>query len=181
MSGRSFWWQAIGIIVIVFGVILLLSSLGVRVGNAPGILLAVVVILLGAWFVWRSRRWGGVERDAFAGTVRVGGPGWQMQSGRHSVVFGELKLDLAQVTIPDGEHRLEFDAFMGSIAVTVPKEVGVSASGHAFLGAVSLLGQRADGIDRTLEVTSPGYAEAPKKLVIHAGVFAGDVRIQYPS
>ena len=38
MSGRSFWWQAIGIIVIVFGVILLLGSLGVRVGNAPGIL-----------------------------------------------------------------------------------------------------------------------------------------------
>ena len=181
MSGRSFWWQAIGIIVIVFGVILLLGSLGVRVGNAPGILLAVVVILLGVWFVWRSRRSAGPVRETFAGTVSVGGSGWQVKTGRYSVVFGELKLDLAQATIPDGEHRLELDGFMGSIVVTVPKEVGVSASGRAFLGSVNLLGQRVDGIDRSLEVTSPGYAEAPKKLLIHAGVLAGDVRVHYAS
>jgi len=179
MSGRSFWWPAVGIIVIVFGVILLLNSLGVHIGSAPGIILAVVVILLGVWLVWRSRRSAGPARDAFAGTVRVGGQGWQVQSGRHSVVFGELRLDLTQATIPDGEHRLDVDAFMGSIVVTVPKEVGVSASGHAFMGAVNLLGQRADGIDRSLEATSPGYAEASKKLRIHATVFAGDVRVQY--
>ncbi|MDP3064566.1 MAG: cell wall-active antibiotics response protein LiaF [Chloroflexota bacterium] len=181
MGGRSFWWQAIGILVIVFGVILLLNSVGVRVGNAPGILLAVVVIVLGVWFVWRSRRWSGPGRETFAGTVSVGGSGWQVKAGRYSVVFGEIKLDLTQATVPDGEHRIDLDGFMGSIVVTVPKEVGVSASGHAFLGSVSLLGQRADGIDRTLDVASPGYAEAAKKLVIHAGVFAGDVRVQYAS
>lgn len=179
MAARSFWWTAVGIIVIVIGVILLLGALGIDIGNALGVVVAVVIILVGVWLLWRRRPGPAAGRDTFAGSVRMGGPGWKVETSRHSITFGEMRLDLTQSDIPAGEHRLDLDAFMGSVVVTVPKDVGVSATGHAFLGAVNLLGQRADGIDRSLSVTSPGYAEAAKKLIIDVSTFAGDVRVQY--
>ncbi len=181
MNGRNTGRLVIGVAILVLGVLLLLGTLGVGVGKVFGILFAIIIIVLGLWILWRStnRQRGMANEDAFAGTVHYATPGWKLKSGRYAVTFGELKMDLTSAAIDEGEHRLELDAFMGSIVVTLPRDVGASASGHALLGAVRILGQRAEGVDRTLEAATDGYATAPKRIAIRADVFAGDINIQY--
>ena len=94
--------------------------------------------------------------------------------------MGEIKLDLTEATIPEGEHKLTIQGLIGEIEVLVPRHVGVSAWGRVnTAGSVKVLGQQADGISRSLEASSPDFDSAPRKVKIEASLMVGEVSIEY--
>jgi hypothetical protein len=181
MNERFLWWQTLGALVIVVGILLLLAVLGIlgSPGQAVGIIFGAVLIMMGLYVLLRFRPGGGPARDALAGSIRRAGPNWTLEGGRYQVGLGEIRLDLTRAHIPEGEHRLDLECFMGSISVIVPRIVGVNARGHSTVGSVSILGQKADGFGRTVSVRSSDYATTRRRLVIDADVVMGEIRIEH--
>ena len=181
MNDRFLWWQTLGVLVILVGVLLLLAVLGIlgSPGQAVGIIFGAILIMMGLYVLLRFRPGGGTARDALAGSIRRSGPNWTLQNERYQVGMGEIRLDLTRAHIPEGEHHLDLECFMGSIAVIVPRIVGVSARGHCTLGSVSIFGEKADGAGRRVTVRSADYAAAMRKLVIEADVMMGEIRMEY--
>lgn len=179
MNDRFLWWQTLGVLVIVVGILLLLAVLGIlgSPGQAVGVIFGAILIMMGLYVLMRFRPGGGTARDALAGSIRRSGPDWTLQHERYQMGMGEIRLDLTQAHIPEGEHRIDLECFMGSIAVTVPRIVGVSARGHCTLGSVSILGEKADGVGRTVAIRSADYTESSRKLLIEADVMMGEIRI----
>lgn len=181
MNQRLLWWQALGVLVIVVGVLLLLAVLGIigSLGQVVGIIFGAVLIIMGLYVLLRFRPTGGVAKDALVGSMRRFGPGWSLQSDSYQVGVGEIRLDLTQAHILEGEYRLALECFIGSISVVVPRIVALNARGHASLGSVAILGQKAEGIGRTLSVRSPDYGASTRRLVVDAEVALGEVKIEY--
>jgi len=181
MDGRFLWWQTLGTLVIIVGVLLLLAVLGIlgSPAQAVGIIFGSILIVLGLYVLLRFRPGGGSARDALAGSIRRSGPDWTLDNERYQVGLGEIHLDLTRAYIAEGEHRLDLECFIGSINVVVPRIVGVSASAHCSMGSISVLGEKADGIGRTVTARSSDYGAAVRKLVIDADVAMGEIRIEY--
>ena len=72
MNGRFLWWQTLGVLVIVVGVLLLLAVLGVigSPGQAVGIIFGAIFILMGLYVLLRFRPAEGGGRDALMGSIR---------------------------------------------------------------------------------------------------------------
>lgn len=183
MDGRFLWWQTLGILVIVVGVLLLLAVLGIlgSPGQAVGIIFGSILIVMGLYVLFRFRPGPSSARDALAGSVRRSGPNWTLDNERYQVGLGEIRLDLTRAYIAEGEHRLDLECFIGSINVIVPRIVGVDATAHCSAGSLFVLGEKADGIGRTVTVRSADYGAALRKLVIDADVAMGEIRIEYGS
>lgn len=183
MDGRFLWWQTLGMLVIVLGVLLLLAVLGIlgSPGQAIGIIFGCIFIFMGLYVLLRFRPGSasGSARDALAGSIRRTGPDWTLGNERYQVGIGEIRLDLTRAYIAEGEHRLDTECFIGSIIVIVPRIVGVNARAHCSMGSVSVLGEKADGIGRTVTIRSSDYGAAVRKLVIDADVAMGEIRIEY--
>jgi predicted membrane protein len=181
MNDRFLWWQTLGILVIVVGVLLLLAVLGVLGSptQALGIIFGAILIGLGLYVLVRFRPGAGPAKNALAGSIRHTGPNWTLGNERYQIGMGEIRLDLTRAHIPEGEHKLELECFVGSIRVTVPRIVGVSARGHCTLGKVSIMGEKEDGFARTVMVRSRDYAGASRKIEIDADVMLGEVKIEF--
>ena len=181
MNQRLLWWQTLGVLVIVVGVLLLLAVLGIigPPGQAVGIIFGTILIIMGLYVLLRFRPTGAGARDALVGKIRRFGPGWSLQNDSYQVGIGEIRLDLTRAHIPEGEHRLGLECFIGSISVVVPRIVAVNARGHVSAGSVTILGQKADGLGRTLSVRSPDYGASTRRLVVNADVALGEVKIEY--
>jgi hypothetical protein len=181
MNNRFLWWQTLGVLVIIVGVLLLLAVLGIlgSPGQAVGIIFGAILVVLGIWVLLRFRPSGGPASDALVGSIRKSGPDWQLGNERYQVGFGDIRLDLRRAYIAEGEHRLDLECFAGSIVVVVPRIIAVNARAHSSVGSVSILGEKADGFGRTLNVRSADYASGVRRLTIEADVALGDIRIEY--
>ena len=93
--------------------------------------------------------------------------------------MGEIRLDLTRAHIPEGQHKLELECFIGSIHVTVPRIVAINATGHCTLGNISIVGEKESGFGRTVAVRSRDYAGASRKVEIEADVMLGEVKIEF--
>ncbi|MBI4337806.1 MAG: cell wall-active antibiotics response protein [Chloroflexi bacterium] len=183
MPRAPFWVQLLAIFLIALGVVLLLNSLGIRLVSVGDVVLgtlAVLLIIAGVYLLRRSRR---VRRepfyDIFLGRLQWPEPGWQVQETVFNLGIGELVVDLTKAVVPEGEHRLSLDCLIGQIRVLAPQGLALSVHAQVTLGTVVALGQRAEGVARTLEVATPGYQESPRRVTIDASLVIGEVRVAY--
>jgi len=95
----------------------------------------------------------------------------------HTMLLGDIRLDLSEVALPDRETTWTVSGVIGDITVLVPRDLPVDLEAEVRVGDITLFSQRADGIGRRLYFTSPGYAEATRKVAIRVTLVVGDITI----
>jgi lia operon protein LiaF len=92
--------------------------------------------------------------------------------------IGSVKIDLGQAQIPDGEHHVRAESWIGDVDVWVPPDLAFSATGRVVVGNLRMLDRRDDGVMLERTVTSANYDVAPRRVRIEASLIIGDVRIR---
>ena len=176
------------LLVLLLAVLVQLSSLHIGHFDAGTLFWAIVVIAF-AFEVLRGPGWRRDWRRAWRGhgrrwrygigdvdvTVDASGSRRILHEGH---LIGDIRLDLSQVQLEDGETPFELNALIGDITVLVPTDLPVSVAAEVTVGDIRVFRQTADGLGRRLTYQSPGYETATRKVRIMAHLLVGDITVQ---
>ena len=139
----------------------------------------VALIALGIWFVIRPATSisGGISSFRFIGNDHRQGA-WQVVDEEFSQFVGDIRLDLTQAVIQPGETRLRFSGFVGDLVLILPPGMGVSVTTSAFVSELNLFGQRRSSIFTPVDVSTPGYAAAERRLRVDLSYFVADAKFR---
>lgn len=118
-------------------------------------------------------------RSGFIGDIHIGHDYWDLKPLNISHFIGDTVLDLTKAQVSLGETNIHVSSFIGDVKVYVPNdyEVGVQVVSSAFIGDVKILGQKEGGMFTNINIQSPSYGEADKKIKLIVSTFIGDVRV----
>ncbi len=177
-------------LVLILATLVQLSALHIGHFDAGTIFWSIVVIAF-AFEVLRGPNWRRDWRRPWRGYRR--GRYWRYGIGDVDVTFdanqsrrlmheghliGDIRLDLSQVHLEDGETPFELNALIGDITVLVPADLPVSVVAEVTVGDIRIFRQSADGIGRRLVYETPGYESATRKVRIMAHLLIGDITVQ---
>jgi predicted membrane protein len=194
----------LGILLILLGGMFLFDSLGVAdFGQMIRTYWPVLLILAGLLLLIPRRRWwhrgfahSGLGFDEVFGDATGTLSGETLSSsrvfgdiqfavtskafagGEVSTVLGDVELDLTDAELAAGEHTLRLSSVMGDIRVDLPKGMEYSVSASSILGTERVEEEKRDSFAGSIDVKSPGYATAERKLRIRASQVLGDIRIE---
>lgn len=118
-------------------------------------------------------------RSGFIGDIHIGEDYWDLKPLNISHFIGDTVLDLTKAHVEYGETRITISSFIGDVKVYVPNdyEIGVQVQSSAFIGDVKILGRKEGGLFNNVNIASPTYHEADKKIKLVVSTFIGDVRV----
>lgn len=117
---------------------------------------------------------GGVH---FVGDIVRSGE-WSVKNEEFWLFVGNVRLDMTRALFPAGETILYFNAFVADIDVSVPSDVAVSLSLTSFVADAELGGQRVERFLAGVQMSTPDYATAERKLRLVTTCFVGDVNVK---
>ncbi|RPH37831.1 hypothetical protein EHM92_01685 [bacterium] len=97
------------------------------------------------------------------------------KGGTVSTVFGDTMIDLSSATLADGENMLKLSGTFGDARLMLAPSMPYAISARSLFGAIQAAGQKRDGFSSSLELQSPEYASALKKVRIEATAVFGDI------
>lgn len=175
---------------------LLLAALALvanlHVAHIQGWTIFWAVVVLGAGFQFLRGSW-------TIGSSHRSGAGWQVgdidigmdlgantlharaERGRsHSSgqLIGDVRLDLSQTALPEGETPFDLACMVGDITVLVPDGLAVAVEADTMVGDIRVFQEQLDGIGRHLRYETQGYAEAPVRVRIAAQAMVGDITVR---
>jgi lia operon protein LiaF len=191
MNGRTF----VGIILIFLGVLFLLESAGVWDSREVFHDYWPALLVLGG--IWLLIRHGSERRERpVAGPQPVTDAPDQLKESNvfgdislHTVskkfgggsvngVFGEIRLDLSDAAVAEGEQALTVNGVFGDVQITLPKGIPASVNASTVFGHVVVNGTRQEGFSPSVAQESPGYATAPRRMRVHVSLVFGDVEVR---
>jgi phage shock protein PspC (stress-responsive transcriptional regulator) len=92
--------------------------------------------------------------------------------------MGELDLDLTTVTLPAGTTPVDASVGVGSLVITVPRNVALEIDAEAGVGEINVLGEHEDGIDAQRTFSIPGPTPAAPVLEVEADVGIGNIEVR---
>jgi len=118
-------------------------------------------------------------RSGFIGDIHIGEDYWDLKPLNISHFIGDTVLDLTKAHVEYGETKITISSFIGDVKVYVPNdyEIGVQVQSSAFIGDVKILGRKEGGMFNNVNIQSPSYTEADKKIKLVVSTFIGDVRV----
>lgn len=166
-----------------------------HIGHLHGwtIFWAVVILAVGLEALTRRRPrvgrrnwvWDWNDSHGFhIGDIDVGGatvdvpPNASGDARQHTLLIGDIRLDLSDQYLPNEETRYDLSGLIGDITVLVPHDLPVSVAAEVQVGDIRLFGHHADGFGRQLTYQTPGYEEAARKVSIYAHLWIGDIRVE---
>jgi len=122
---------------------------------------------------------GKINRSSFIGDIHLGRDYFQLKPTNLSQFIGDTVLDLTNAHIPYGETKINISAFIGDIKVYVPDDtdLGISIHTSSFIGDMSVLNESRSGFMSNVQMKTPFYKEARKKIRIHVSAFIGDIKV----
>lgn len=174
---RNRWLILIGVLLILWGLVSLISTLFDV--NAGAFCLPIALIALGVWLLVRPRVLGPGTglRVLLLGDLRRSGA-WQVASEEIWVGVGDVRLDMTQADIPAGETVLYVLGFIGDVKLRLPPGVGVAVSSAAAVNHARILGQRYETFFDTLHFAGEGYETAARRIRLEVTAFVADLRIE---
>ncbi|MCM3338047.1 cell wall-active antibiotics response protein LiaF [Paenibacillus sp. MER TA 81-3] len=120
-----------------------------------------------------------VNKSGFIGDIHLGSDYWELEPMNISHFIGDTVLDLTKAQVPYGETKVTVSSFIGDVKVYVPNDMdlGVVVTSSSFLGDVKVFGREKDGFINNLQVETPYFYEAGKKVRIVVSTFIGDVKV----
>lgn len=174
MKNRSVLF--LGILLIVIGIFSILGNL--LQFDFWTLFWPLVLIGLGVWFLLRPRfsNTGAPNAILFIGDIKRSGV-WQAANQEFTVFVGDIVLDFTQAQLNLGETVITCTGFVSDIKLIVPAGVGVKVTSAAFVSDVKFLGSKQTNFFENLELASPGYDSAERKVHLQARNFVGDIKV----
>jgi hypothetical protein len=138
------------------------------------------LILLGVLFlVARPPLFGPTSEGGthFVGDIVRGGE-WSVKNEEFYMFVGNVRLDMSRAQFPSGETTIYLNAFVADIDVSVPSDVAVSLSATSFVADAELAGQHVERFLSGVQMSTPNYATADRKLRLVTTCFVGDVNVK---
>ncbi len=173
------WALGIGILVIVYGVILLVGEL-LHI-DIWAFFCPLLLIGLGVWLILRPRMLGshGQVQSRILGDInRVGT--WQVVPEEIWLGIGDVLLDFTEAQIPVGETTITIYGFVGDVKAYVPEGIGVRLYCSAFISDVKIFDGKESSIFMPVDRSTDGYATCPRKVVIKTNHFVVGVKVRKP-
>jgi lia operon protein LiaF len=165
------------------GAFLVLLGIGFLVANVLRISFWAIcfpasLILVGVLLLLRPQLFGTSSASNWYlfGDVKRSGE-WAAADEEFWLLFGDTKLDFTHAQLPVGETTLRINGFIGDVDITVPSEVGISVSASGFIVDVRTPTEKIDRFLSLVNVTSPNYATAERKLHLSTIFFIGDIDV----
>ena len=142
---------------------------------------AILLILLGVWLLLRPR----ILPDTPSGQFRFFGDvirrgAWQVENQEFWAFIGDVKLDLSEVELPEGETVIRSYCFIGDMRVIAPQGLALSISSTAFITETRLFGEKRDGFIGPCEIATPGYEQSSRRLRLETLAFIGGLKVRQP-
>ncbi len=167
-----------GSFLILFGGGLLLAN--VLHVNFWAICFPLGLILLGLFFLIARRPLIGETSDSgahFVGDIIRSGE-WAVTNEEFWLFAGDVRLDMSRAQFPAGETTIYLNAFVTDIDVIVPSDVAVSLSSTSFVVDAELNGQHVERFLSGVQLSTPDYATAERKLRLVTTCFVADVNVK---
>ena len=116
----------------------------------------------------------------FVGDIVRGGE-WTVKNEELYMFVGNVRLDMSRAQFSSGETTIYLNAFVADVDVSVPSDVAVSLSSTSFVVDAELAGQRVERFLSGVQMATPDYATAERKLRIVTTCFVGDVNVKMVS
>ncbi|RKP53982.1 hypothetical protein D7Z26_11370 [Cohnella endophytica] len=131
---------------------------------------------------WNDRDWNHSDRDnhsRFIGDAHFGSDYWELRPMNISHFIGDTTLDLTKAQIPFGETKINISSFIGDVKVYVPNDIGIGIRviSSCLIGDVKVLEEKRGGLFNQMSVSTPGYADSDKRVVLVVSSLIGDVRV----
>ena len=139
----------------------------------------VGLIVLGVWFLLRPATSlpDAVGSFRLIGEYHRAGP-WKVVNEEIGQFIGDIHLDLTQAEMAPGETQLRINGFVGDIHLVIPAGVGVSLSGVGFISSINFLGQQHEFIFTPVQIATPDYTSAERRLRLETNFFIADLSIR---
>jgi len=167
----------VGIAIIVFGCLLLISNL-LQI-NLWSYLWPLFLIGLGVWVLLRPRRSPGAPmKFRFLSETRRRGK-WTVRDEQVWSFISEFDLDFTEALIPAGETTLRFHGFVGDIDLKAPDDVGLFITSTAFLTNVEAFGVEQDCLLTGYETENSAYRDAERRIRVELLHFVADLNARH--
>jgi hypothetical protein len=113
----------------------------------------------------------------FVGDIVRGGE-WTVKNEEFYLFVGDVRLDMSRAQFPLGETTIYLNAFVADIDVNMPSDIAVSLSMTSFVADAELNGQRVERFLSGVQLSTPDYATAERKLRLVTTCFVGDVNVK---
>ncbi|MEA2030242.1 MAG: cell wall-active antibiotics response protein LiaF [candidate division Zixibacteria bacterium] len=100
-----------------------------------------------------------------------------LQSIEVSSGIGDVEIKVHGGILADGLNRIIISGFIGDCRILVPPDMKIFAHCSNFIGDIEALNKRVSSLGNNLDVQSPDYTTAEKRLYIAANNFIGDIKI----
>jgi phage shock protein PspC (stress-responsive transcriptional regulator) len=109
-------------------------------------------------------------------TERVGSIGALDDNYAHA--FGSLTIDLRSLELPNGTTAVTVNSAFGEARVLVPQDAAVRVEANGAFGSVEALGEESNGLGFQQQVSTAGYDNAPRRLLIDVNSAFGSVEVR---
>lgn len=106
-------------------------------------------------------------------------PNWKVEPLNVSNLAGDFYFDFTKAFIPEKEIPISVSSLAGDVNILVPENVEMRVYASTKAGDITVVGQKVDGINRSLSYESANYETAVKKLDFTIKLKAGSIRIDY--
>jgi phage shock protein PspC (stress-responsive transcriptional regulator) len=164
-----------------------------------GVIVAVVVIVAGLWLVAGAfiggARWlilpalalalpagvvsaADVDIDGGVGERRYHPLAAAEVQDTYRLGVGELRIDLRDVELPPGDHRIRVELGVGAATLAVPRDVCVTSAAHAGAGQVQVFDRGSGGLDVDWSDDRRALPGTPR-LIVDGDVGVGLLDVSY--
>jgi predicted membrane protein len=146
----------------------------------------LVLIAVGVYMIYHQRHRTYTEVEIDGGTSKhsgtVGDANFKPKSLppnglllKHGL--GDLRLDLTECVLRQGENRVQCSHGAGDLIITLPTSIPLKAEASVGMGDIYLLGRKTDGVGCSLDHEDAEFATADQKITLSAKVGMGQIKI----
>lgn len=169
----------LGAILLVLGILFLFGTLfNISIG---AFCWPMLLILIGVWWIVRPQMVGSdrvVTLHLFGDIDREGV--WPVRDEEFWTIFGDIDLDLTRADLPPGETQFRFYSVFGDFELRVPAGVGVAVSASGVATDVTLGDRKQSGFLSDIQMMSPGYEQAERRIRLNCLNIFGDIEVEQP-
>jgi len=168
-------------IVILIGLNLLLPRLGFQsIAISWNLLWPIILIIFGIQMYTESNRQTRPYKVwALIGEFDKRGEAWYVEDLSIHQCLGEVNIDLTRAVIPSQEIFFDISMGIGEITIYLPNDLPIKANcSIKYIGEVTVLGETAEGIRRTISFETIDYQSAERKLNLRASVHIGEITVR---
>lgn len=114
---------------------------------------------------------------SFVGSHQYNTPNWKVEPINISNMAGDFYFDFTKAYIPEEEIPVMISSLAGDVNIIMPENVDFRVSATVKAGAIDVIGQHVDGIQRSLEYETINYESAIQKIDFTIKLKAGSIRI----